>query len=310
MPNAYEILIITLLVFALVTVFLDTLDSSIHYRHAKIMNRLRNMDLQQVTNPDDILSQPFRERTLGYLSRRIVDGINQITPSRIKEQVEQRLKRAGNPYGTKSGDFLGMLSILGLAVLAGSIMLMLGKGTPLFSVLIRSVCFTALAVYLPWFILGLTVVKRQKEIQRTLPEIIDLLVINVEAGLGFDLALAKVAKRYPGAIAEEFQQALFEMQLGKTRKDALQGVSNRVNLEEVSILVNSVVQSDQLGVGLGHTLRMQSDLIREKRRLWVEEQAMKAPVKMLFPLVFFMFPCMFIIILGPALINIFHTLGK
>lgn len=310
MPDTYAILIITLLVFALVTVFFDTLDSNIHYRREKIMNRLRAMDLQQVNDPDDIFSRPFRERTLGYLSRCIVDGINQITPARIREQVEQRLKRAGNPYGTKAGDFLGMLSILGITVLTGSIMFMLGKGIPLFSVLIRSICFTALAVYLPWFILGLTVVKRQKEIQRTLPEIIDLLVINVEAGLGFDLALAKVAKRYPGAIAEEFQQALLEMQLGKMRKDALQDVSNRVNLEELSLLVNAVVQSDQLGVGLGHTLRIQSDLIREKRRLWVEEQAMKAPIKMLFPLVFLMFPCMFIIILGPALINIFKTLGK
>jgi tight adherence protein C len=138
----------------------------------------------------------------------------------------------------------------------------------------------------------------------------DLLVINVEAGLGFDLALSKVAKRYQGPLADEFQQALFEMQLGKSRKDALQNVCERVNLEEISTLVNAIIQSDQLGVGFGKILRMQSDLIREKRRLWVEEQAMKAPVKILFPLVFFIFPCIFIVILGPAVINIMNNFAN
>jgi tight adherence protein C len=135
----------------------------------------------------------------------------------------------------------------------------------------------------------------------------DLLVINVEAGQGFDMALSKVAKRYSGPVAEEFQKALFEMQLGKTRKDALRGVSNRVNLEELTLLINAIIQADELGVGLGRVLRMQAEAVREKYRLWAEEQALKAPIKILFPLVFCIFPAMFIVILGPAFINIYHS---
>ncbi|HEX3010832.1 MAG TPA: type II secretion system F family protein [Syntrophomonadaceae bacterium] len=310
MSNSYKLLMITLLFFTLLILSLNYLESAVNYRRLKILSRLHNMKAKSFNDQDDILSRPFRERTLGYLSQRIVDSVSQITPVRIQEQVEEKLKRAGNPRGIKAGDFLGTQCILGMAVLACSLMLMLKKGLPLFSTIILSMCLTFLSVYLPWFILSVITTKRQEEIRRSLPELMDLLVINVEAGLGFDMALTKVAKRYRGALADEFKQALFEMQLGKARKDALIDMCDRVNLEELALLVNAIVQSDQLGIGLGQVLRMQSELIREKHRLWVEEQAMKAPVKILFPLVFCIFPCMFIVILGPAIIHIMQNFGK
>ncbi|MDD4753828.1 MAG: type II secretion system F family protein, partial [Desulfitobacteriaceae bacterium] len=224
-------------------------------------------------------------------------------------QIEEKLEKAGNPQNIKANDFLAFQVILGVTALFLGIWF-LGSGNLTVNSVLLALVLAVLAVYLPWFVLGTMATNRKTEIRRNLPDIMDLLVVSVEAGMGFDMALMKVVERYQGTIAKEFQRALREIQLGKSRKDALKDMEKRVGLMELSSLVNAVVQSDQLGVGISEVLRLQADLIREKRQQWIEEQAMKAPVKMLFPLVFFIFPCIFIILLGPALISMMKTFSN
>ena len=151
--------------------------------------------------------------------------------------------------------------------------------------------------------------QRKIHILRKLPEVMDLLVVSVEAGLSFDMALLRVVDKFRGPVSQEFQKVLREMQLGKPRKDALRDMSDRVNLIEMTSLVNAILQTDQLGVGIANVLRLHADMIRDKRQQAIEEQAMKAPIKMLIPLVFFIFPSIFIVILGPAFLNIMKALG-
>lgn len=275
-------------------------------KRSLITERLQNLSASRCS--EDLLDRPFLERSLGLLAQWLVKSIDRIAPHKAQKLIAEKLEKAGHPYNLKAKDFLAIQGIIGSATLIGSLFVLpklgfTGAGTAVLTVIV-----SALAVYLPWFVLAQKVTKRQKDIRRNLPDIMDLLVVSVEAGLAFDMALLKVVERFQGYIAQEFQQALREMQLGKARKDALKDMAERVDLPELSVLVNVIIQSEQLGVGLGNILRMQSDLIREKRQNWIEEQAMKAPIKMLFPIIFFIFPCIFIILLGPAVISIMRAL--
>lgn len=149
--------------------------------------------------------------------------------------------------------------------------------------------------------------QRQQEIEKKLPDVLDLLTVSVEAGLGFDAALLKVVEKQKGALAEEFLKVLQEIKMGRPRRDALRDLSKRNSVEDLSNVVASLVQADQLGISIGGVLRNQSIQIRQKHRQRAEEKAQKAPVKMMIPLVFFVFPSVFIVILGPAVIQIIQN---
>ena len=148
--------------------------------------------------------------------------------------------------------------------------------------------------------------KKQAEIEKTLPDILDLLTVSVEAGLGFDSALLKVVEKQKGALAEEFLKVLQEIKMGRPRRDALRDLSKRNPIEDLSNVVAALVQADQLGIPIAGVLRNQSKQIRQKHRQRAEEKAQKAPIKIMIPLVFFVFPSIFIIVLGPAVIQIIN----
>lgn len=152
--------------------------------------------------------------------------------------------------------------------------------------------------------------KKQLEIEKSLPDVLDLLTVSVEAGLGFDAALLKVVEKQKGALAEEFLRVLQEIKMGRPRRDALRDLSKRNPIEDLSNVVASLVQADQLGIPIAGVLRNQSLQIRQKHRQRAEEKAQKAPVKMMIPLVFFVFPSVFIIILGPAVIQMIDMFSK
>lgn len=152
--------------------------------------------------------------------------------------------------------------------------------------------------------------KKQHEIEKSLPDVLDLLTVSVEAGLGFDAALLKVVEKQKGALAEEFLRVLQEIKMGRPRRDALRDLSKRNPIEDLSNVVASLVQADQLGIPIAGVLRNQSKQIRQKHRQRAEEKAQKAPVKMMIPLVFFIFPSVFIVILGPAAIQIIDMFSK
>jgi tight adherence protein C len=152
--------------------------------------------------------------------------------------------------------------------------------------------------------------QRKKKIKRSLPDLLDLLYVSVEAGLGFDMALKKTADKMAGPLSEEINKTLEEISRGRNRQDALRGMVNRTGVEDLSYFVTSIIQTEQLGSNIANMLRIQSTTMRQKRRQRAEEAAMKVPVKMLFPLVFFIFPSLFIVVLGPAIIRIIDTLGR
>jgi len=159
----------------------------------------------------------------------------------------------------------------------------------------------------PNFWLKSKIRKRQEEIIRTLPDIMDLIMVSVEAGLGFDAAMAKVVEKQKGVMAEEFNNVLQEIKVGKPRRQALKDMAAKNNVEDLSNVIASLVQADQLGISMGSVLRNQANQIRQKRKQRAQEKAQKAPVKIMIPLVFFIFPSVFIVILGPAFLNIMEA---
>lgn len=162
----------------------------------------------------------------------------------------------------------------------------------------------------PSFWLKSKITKRNEEIARTLPDILDLIMVSVEAGLGFDAAIMKVVEKQKGVLAEEFNVVLQEIKMGKPRRDSLRDMAKKNNIEDLSNAIAAIVQADQLGISIGSVLRNQSNQIRQKRKQRAQEQAQKAPVKIMIPLVFFIFPSLFIIILGPAFIQIMNFFSK
>ncbi|RNC28970.1 MAG: hypothetical protein AWM53_00890 [Candidatus Dichloromethanomonas elyunquensis] len=152
--------------------------------------------------------------------------------------------------------------------------------------------------------------KHEEEIQRTLPETLDLIMVSVEAGLGFDAAMMKVVEKQKGVLSDEFSLVLQEIKMGKPRRDALRDMGKKNNVDDLSNVIASLVQADQLGISMGGVLRNQSNQIRQKRKQRAQEQAQKAPVKIMVPLVFFIFPSIFILILGPAFIQIMEYFSK
>jgi tight adherence protein C len=161
----------------------------------------------------------------------------------------------------------------------------------------------------PAYWLGGKIKARKKQIFRSLPDAIDLLTISVEAGLGFDQALQRVTEKWDDDLAREFRRVLSEMRVGKLRRDALREMAYRCDVNELSIFVASIIQADQLGVSLSKVLRIQADQMRIRRRQMAEELARKAPIKMLFPMVFLIFPSVYIVILGPAVPTIAASMG-
>lgn len=152
--------------------------------------------------------------------------------------------------------------------------------------------------------------ERKREIERTLPDVLDLLTVSVEAGLGFDSALIRVIEKTRGVLSDEFRTMLQEIKMGKSRVDALRDMSKRADVDDLSTFTGSVILADQLGISIGNVLRLQSEQMRQKHRQRSEEMAMKTPIKIIFPLVFFIFPAIFIVLLGPAVIQMSNSILK
>jgi len=279
-------------------------------KRIRTLERLRMLGIEDLREDDeDILKRPFLDRTVGAFLRSVIAAIGQATPGKVLGAVEERLERAGNPTNIKPNAFLASSAITGAVVFVIVWGLLRLMGLPASRITTLAAASGFGAGYLPWLRLSRQASRRQKEVRRSLPDIMDLLIVSVEAGLTFDMALLRVVDKFKGTVSEEFGKALREIQLGKSRKDALKDTADRVGVHELGLMVNAVIQAEQLGVGISQVLELQSDLMRDKRQQAVEEQAMKAPVKMLFPMVFFIFPAIFIVILGPAVLNILKILG-
>lgn len=169
---------------------------------------------------------------------------------------------------------------------------------------------TVLGLQLPEFWLSRTITRRKKALEKALPDVLDLLSVSVEAGLGFDGAVQKVSEKFSEPTSDEFGSFLKEVRLGKPRADALRNLAQRTGLPDMQTFVAAIIQADQLGVSLSKILRIQSEQMRIKRKQKAEERAMQTPIKLLFPLILFIFPTLFVVILGPLVISFLTTFSK
>ena len=257
---------------------------------------------------EEELDGGWRERLWAPVRLRLAALGARLTPAGTAESLRAALARAGNPAGLGVREFAGLqaASLVGGGLLAAPLCLLLPHTeTRLLLVGLGAV----IGRTLPAALLEQAIRRRQAIIRRALPEAIDLLVVSVEAGLGLDGALAKVTEKMRGPLAEELTRARQETRLGRTRGQALRDMAARIDLGEVKTFVAAVYQADQLGTSIARVLRAQSQMARAARVQRVREQAARLPVTMLFPLVLFIFPAIFVVLLGPSLLRLMASLG-
>ena len=249
------------------------------------------------------LSMPFSERILAPMVRRTSGFMARLTPAQTLESTRHKLDLAGNPNNWTPSEFFGVRAVACVA-LGGLIFLVLSFASVDWLQRIgMTVVFALLGFMLPALWLGQKIRSRKNSVIRSLPDALDLLTICVEAGLGFDQAMQNVAEKWDDELSRAFARVLQEIRLGKTRREALRDLANRLDLSDVTSFVAAVIQAEQLGVSIAKVLRIQSDQMRIRRRQRAEEKAHQAPVKMLFPMVFLIFPAIWIVLLGPALLQ-------
>ncbi len=259
-----------------------------------------------VTSLEEIeLSQPFSERVLVPLLNRIGEISARFTPQKAIQNTARQMELAGNPWPIDPATFLAIRFILGVALLGLTLWLFAGSASFQTSDKLMLIGGgTVGGFWLPQIMLSSRVTRRQKDVRKAMPDALDLLTICVEAGLGFDAAMSQVASKWETELSLAFSRVLREIQLGKVRREALKDMSDRLGIPEMTSFVAAIIQSEQLGVSMAKVLRIQSDQMRLKRRQHAEEEAHKAPVKMIIPMALLIFPSIMIIILTPAAIQI------
>src|SRR5215207_2817597 len=245
----------------------------------------------------------FRERVLAPGVARFARISLKLNPRMTIETVEGKLLSAGLARRVTPTAFLATKAALGLGGLVFGLVMGSTLGGPLAALPFAFLC-TFIGFALPGMVLTMKVRGRREELRRQLPDALDLLAVSVEAGLGFDGAIAKLTEHLDGPLVEEFTLTLNEMRIGESRHDALKKLSERAAAPEVGHFTRAIIQADHLGISLGRILKVQAADTRDRRQAAAEEKAMKAPIKMLFPTVIFIFPAMFLVILGPAMLTI------
>lgn len=274
---------------------------------AVIDERLEQFTESTMSLEEMELQQPFFQRVIIPIWQSILGSLGKLNPQHGQEKLRQNLLQAGNPgnitpvmfSGLRVGLAVGLLLLFGIVTLTTMGMTM------------QALMYTALGAVIgylmPGIWLGQKIKRRKKNIQKALPDALDLLTISVEAGLGFDVALQRVTEKWDDELSREFKRVLSDVRLGRSRREGLRDMAERTGVEDVQTFVASIIQADQLGVSMSKILRLQSDQMRVKRRQRAEAEAQKAPIKMLFPMVFLIFPALFVVILGPAVPKIMES---
>lgn len=274
--------------------------------------RLNMIKGQNMALFDEEFEEPFIKRVILPFFTGILKWISNLLPkSKGKKNKSQKLERslrlAG--FGITSGEYnAARLMITGgvlLFCLALNMFIHLDSALEILILIV----LTALSVIVPNLYLGFRIKKRQAEISGQLPDVLDLICVSMEAGLGFDAALVRIGERLKGLLVSELNTVHSEIKLGKPRREALRSMSERNSVEELSTFIGSIIQAEQLGIPINNVLKTQAKEIREKRRKESQAKAMKAPVKMMLPLVMFIFPVLFIILLGPTIIDLIDQFG-
>lgn len=287
-------------------VLLAVLGAAIPARKDPILEHLDNFARRTRTIDDIELQAPFVERVFKPIAGQLSKVIVRVTPAGVMEGTQKKLMYAGLSGQMQVSDFMG---VRGLAVLvAGGLTVLLGIKAGWSSlVLLLVLTIVGVGAYmLPDLWVRSEIKKRKDQVQRALPDAIDLLTISVEAGLGFDLALARVVQKSDNALTREFGRVIQEMRIGIARRDALRAMVERTGVDDLSAFISAIIQAEQLGASIANVLRIQSAEMRVRRRQHAETLAHQAPIKMLFPMAFLIFPPIFIVVLGPAIPNLVH----
>ncbi len=250
------------------------------------------------------LTRDVTNRLVAPAARKLAAMVTALPMTQNPDEIRRRLISAGLGHRLTPTTFL---AIKGAAVAGAALLGVFLASTglmPVGSGLIFALAGAGLAFIIPDFILGRMVRTRRQDMLVQLPEVLDLLCVSVEAGLGFDSAMARITERSEGPLLEELSIVLHEMRIGESRIQALKNFADRLDMPETTGFARSIIQAEQLGMSLSRILRVQAQDSRNKRQMWAEEKAMKAPIKMLFPTVIFIFPAMFIVILGPAMLQL------
>ncbi|MCC7449416.1 MAG: type II secretion system F family protein [Anaerolineae bacterium] len=249
------------------------------------------------------LSLSFRDRVLVPMFKMLANMVTKFTPEQQIESTRKQLELAGKAQTTDARTFFGTRIMLTVLLGGGAFFLFffVSKQTPLNAILL-TVGGAALGYFLPALQLRGQISRRQNNIVKALPDALDLLTICVEAGLGFDSAMGKVYEKWDNELSQAFGRVLQEIQLGKMRRESLRDMAARMEVPDVTSFTAAIIQADQLGVSISKILRIQADQMRVKRRQRAQEKAQQAPVKMLIPMVFLIFPSIWIVLLGPAII--------
>jgi tight adherence protein C len=296
----------------LAAVFIAVTCLVIFFCMPKIIRSMPKKSLYKLSNYDNLPKPGSQkasalEKSFAPLIKKALAVVRKILPANLTESVRLRVELAGIQDTLRLDIFLAIKFFLPFILLFTWIfMILFLKVSPL--VRIGVALLVPLTYMLPDYYLKNKISKKQQDVRKSLPNALDLLTISVEAGLGFDQALYKVSSNCKGALGEEFKRTLKEMEIGVARKDALRNLSKRTDVPELNTFIFSIIQADIFGISIGKVLRIQAGEMRVKRKQAAEEKGMKAPVKLIFPTILFLFPALMVIILGPAAINIMNTL--
>jgi len=265
--------------------------------------------MNQDMSVEEELSKPLHQRLLLPLWEKISLVVGRMTPKAIYSMFDEKLNAAGGFRGMSTDTFLlvwvliAFVMVMGFGFAASMIFRL-----PAVKVFSAGLLGLAVTLILPLVVLNHLIRSRRNAMQKSLPGILDLIYVSVQAGLSFDGALAKVVEKMRGPLVEECARMLQEIRVGVTRRNALKNLSDRCQIQDISLFTAALIQADQLGVSVAQVLKVQAANVRKKRQLTIRELALQAPVKMLIPLVFFIFPTLFIVLLGPAVITISNSL--
>ncbi len=311
-------MVVEILLVILIVAFFIVVGYAVYRNSSKyaVTQRIEQIKDQQPQTQSEELQQPFVQRVILPIGESVARMFRRYTPAEQAERVHKKLVMAGLYPRVTAAQFQGLCWISAAAFVVLMVLLITSL-TKAPSAAVNwsdpfNILFLLVALFggytFPQFLVSRQARTRQQSILATLPYSIDLLSISVEAGMGFDAAVGYTMRKIKGPLAEEFSKTLNEIRLGKPRLDALEDLGNRTGVDELKIFITAVVHASRLGGSITNTLRVQADSIRVRHRQRVQELAMKAPIKMVFPLVLFIFPALFVVILGPALISIMRNL--
>lgn len=263
---------------------------------------------RELMGQHDSIPAQRRQRRESLRSRSIFERIIQAPPAMTKP-MDRMVNAAGMSDSMTGASFVGLSVVLSVAAVLLWLLYSSGGGWTQREAAL-TLAAAAFGLLAPWGVVSGRATRRRDAITAELPDLVDLLTVSIEAGLALESALARVSERGDGPLAREVRRMLSEISLGRPRRDALRSLAERTDAPAISALVNSLNQADQSGMELGPVLRAQSDQVRQRRRQRAEETAMKAPIKMLFPLIIFIFPAIFVVLLGPAGISMMETFSK